>query len=284
MSCSIGFALCLLRRYSRATLIFALVVSISLENAVAQELQRADGPLELRMLSYNIHHAEDTTGKINLAKIATVIREAKADIVALQEVDRNVPRSGNVDQLAELMKALDMHGIFGRNIGLEGGEYGNAILSRWAIVHSENHRLPNVRDGEQRGLLEAYIGMPGDRQLRVFATHFDHRADEEERLQSAAFVNEQRLKVSSSELPYVTILAGDINARPESETLRVLLEKWQMGDHKLAPTIPSDGPRFKIDYIFAERQQPRIKVVAATVLNEPIASDHRPLLCVFSVD
>jgi endonuclease/exonuclease/phosphatase family metal-dependent hydrolase len=241
-------------------------------------------PLVVRVLTYNIHHAEDVNGKLNLERIAEVIRESKADVVALQEVDRHVPRSGKVDQLAELAKVLGMHGIFGRNIDLDGGEYGNAVLSRWPISDWQNHLLPNVRSGEQRGVLEADIQLPGSRQLKLLATHFDHRADETERLQSAAFVNERQEERSRRNAAYTVILAGDINARPESETLQVLLERWQMTDATLAPTIPSAEPKHKIDYIFIERETATIRVLEAVVVDEPIASDHRPLLSVLEIN
>lgn len=268
----------------RSQRIAALLVSLWCGLAACGKVAASDNePLVVRVMTYNIHHAEDTNGQLNLGRIAAVIRESRADVIALQEVDRHVPRSGNVDQLAELAKALDMHGSFGPNIDLAGGEYGNAILSRWPIARWKNHLLPNVRNGEQRGVLEADIQLPGDRPLKLFATHFDHRPSEEERLQSAAFVNQQQVDGANRGASFSVILAGDINARPESETLQVLLQRWQMTDQTLAPTIPSAEPKYKIDYIFIERDAPKIKVLESTVVDEPIASDHRPLLSILEI-
>ena len=63
----------------------------------AQETSRT-----LRVLTYNIHHAAGTDGKVDIERIARVIQSAKPDLVALQEVDQATKRSGGVDQLARL--------------------------------------------------------------------------------------------------------------------------------------------------------------------------------------
>src|SRR5215207_8498273 len=77
----------------------------------------------LRVLSYNIHHAEGTDGKLDLARIAGVIRAAEPDLVAVQEVDRDTTRTNKVDQTAELAKLTKLHGEFAKAIDLQGGGY-----------------------------------------------------------------------------------------------------------------------------------------------------------------
>src|SRR5688572_255745 len=58
----------------------------------------------VRVLTYNVHHGEGTDGKVDLPRIAAVIKAADPDLVALQEVDNKCRRSGKVDQTAELAK------------------------------------------------------------------------------------------------------------------------------------------------------------------------------------
>ena len=70
----------------------------------------------LRVLTYNIHHGAGVDGKLDLKRIASVITGSKADIVALQEVDRNTARAGKVDQVAELARLTKMNALFGPNI------------------------------------------------------------------------------------------------------------------------------------------------------------------------
>lgn len=233
-------------------------------------------PLRLRILSYNIHHGAGVDGKLDLPRIAGVIRGAEPDLVALQEVDRIVERSGRVDQPAELAKLLDMHVAFGANIRLQGGQYGNAVLSKFPLVRHENRLLPNVDRGEQRGLLDADVGLPGGRgELRFLVTHFDHRPDDRERRASVEQVN--RLAMLQPDRP--TILAGDLNDGPSSAVLRELDTRWRRTNDEPRPTVPVDRPVQQIDFVLV-RPVDRWKIVETRVLDEAVASDHRAVLAV----
>ena len=225
----------------------------------------------LRVMTYNIHHGEGTDGKLDLARIARVITEAKPDIVALQEVDRNVERTGNVDQPAELARLTEMSVVFGANIDLQGGQYGNAVLSRLPIVRHENHLLPVVDLGEQRGVLEVEMAA-ADRRVILLATHLDHRRPDAERLASAKLINEL---IGKQTLP--AILAGDLNAVPESAVLAEVLKQWANTTREPKPTIPVDKPERQIDYVLVRPAQ-RWRVVEARVLDEAVASDHRAVV------
>src|SRR5690242_4466409 len=101
---------------------------------VRMELSGAESPNEtrrLRIMTYNIHHAEGLDGKVDTERIAKLINDEKADLVALQEVDRGAERTKKRDLLAELAAATGMKMGFGKNIPLQGGEYGTAILSKF---------------------------------------------------------------------------------------------------------------------------------------------------------
>ncbi|MCA9160258.1 MAG: endonuclease/exonuclease/phosphatase family protein, partial [Planctomycetales bacterium] len=132
--------------------ILSLISSYIPSQVLAQspESSSVEAPLRVTVLSYNIHHAEGVDGRLDLDRIAAVIRRSQADLVSLQEVDQCVTRSERVDQPRELAKRLGMHVVFGANIDLQGGEYGNAVLSRYPIKFNKNHLLPNVGGGEQR--------------------------------------------------------------------------------------------------------------------------------------
>jgi endonuclease/exonuclease/phosphatase family metal-dependent hydrolase len=230
----------------------------------------------LRVLSYNIHHGEGVDGKLDLRRIAEVIRSARPDVVALQEVDRRVERSGGVDQAAELAERTGMNVVFGGNISLQGGHYGNAILSRFPIRRHENRLLPNLNQGEQRGVIDAEIELPGwSSRLRFLATHLDHRRDPAERIASAKAINEWVADAPRQ----LTLLAGDLNAVVGSEPLKVLERRWSHTTDPPLPTIPVDRPQRQIDYILF-RPAERWEVVDVRVLDEAVASDHRPILAV----
>jgi len=239
----------------------------------------ADEPVRLRVLSYNIHHAEGVDRKLDLERIAAVILSAEPDLVALQEVDRRVARSQSVDQPAELARLTKMHVAFGGNIELQGGQYGNAILSRFPIQSHRNVHLPNFENGEQRGAIVATIAIPGLREsLLLLATHLDHRRSDRERVASAEVLN--RLVAEQPQRP--ALLAGDLNDVHGSSTLEELGKQWAHSTPAPLPTIPVTNPARQIDFVLF-RPQPRWQVVEVQVLDESVASDHRPILAVLEL-
>lgn len=258
-------------RWSALAAIFATV-------SIATSAQDIPGEsATLRVLTYNIHHGQGVDGKVDLARIANVIRSASPDIVAIQEVDQNVTRSGSIDQPAELARLTDMQVAFGGNITLQGGEYGNAILSKLPFLSYRNHLLPNLDKGEQRGLLVAQIRVK--RQVVSFiSTHFDHRRGDQERLESAGLVNQKFANQPS--IP--AILAGDLNATRNSEVLVRLSQAWEIAGETVQRTSPANRPARQIDFILS-RPLDDWTVLETRVLDEPIASDHRPLLAVLKL-
>jgi endonuclease/exonuclease/phosphatase family metal-dependent hydrolase len=235
-------------------------------------------PLQLRVLCYNIHHAEGVDGKLDLPRIARVILSVKPDLVALQEVDQNTKRTEQVDQAVELARLTKMKSIFGSNIDFQGGHYGNAILSRFPIVRKKNLHLPNVDSGEQRGVLESVIKVSKDQSIFFLATHLDHRRPDEERLASAKFIN-QMIGISDGR---PAILVGDFNDVPDSSTLKEIGKLWVRTNSDIAPTIPVAKPTRQIDYILV-RPKNRWKVIESKVLDENVASDHRAIFAVIEL-
>jgi endonuclease/exonuclease/phosphatase family metal-dependent hydrolase len=234
------------------------------------------GKKTLRVLTYNIHHGEGTDGKLDLARVAKVIAAAEPDLVAVQEVDRKAARTGRVDQAAELGKLTGLHAEFARAIDLQGGEYGQAVLSRFPVKIAKVHPLPGKKGQETRIVVEARVEPGGGRPALTFlATHFQHD-DAATRKEQAAKLNEL---FGTADRPL--ILAGDLNATPDSEPMKLIAEKWS---YATAPgkglfTIPAGEPRRQIDYVLF-RPAGRFRVVEAKVIAEPVASDHRPVLAV----
>ena len=236
-------------------------------------------PVRLRVLCYNIHHAEGVDGKLDVPRIARVILSVNPDLVALQEVDQNTRRTRKVDQVAELARLTKMNSAFGANIEFQGGKYGNAILSRFPITHHKNHHLPNVNSGEQRGMLESLIRTSAKDTILFQVTHLDHRRPEQERLASAKFINQ--LIGDRDNVP--AILAGDFNAVPGSRTLKEFGKLWMRTNPEMIPTVPVTKPVRQIDYILV-RPKDRWKLVNAQVLDESVASDHRAIFAVIELN
>ena len=254
----------------RASLLAILACAGSFASGWAAE------QLRVRVLTYNIHHGEGTDGKLDLARTAAVIKPLKPDVVALQEVDKKTTRSRGVDQAAELGKLTEMHVAFGKAMDFAGGQYGEAILSRYPLTEVQVHSLPFTEGCEPRCALAARVRLGEDGPEIMFAgTHLEH-AKASLRLCQAQKLNPAL--AAKNALP--TILAGDFNDVPDSPAIKVLQPHWTDATAgQPDPTWPSDQPRMKIDYVFF-RPVDGWRVVEKQVINEPVASDHRPLLVV----
>jgi uncharacterized membrane protein YgaE (UPF0421/DUF939 family) len=81
----------------------------------------------LTLLTFNIHSANDQDGEVALEQIIEEIRETDAQLVGLQEVEHNMPRSNYQDQARLIAEALGYHYYYGENINILGVQYGNAL-------------------------------------------------------------------------------------------------------------------------------------------------------------
>ena len=118
----------------KTKLITLLLSGLALSMAAASE------PLTLRVMTFNIHHGEGIDGRLDLERIARVITDARADLVGLQEVDRGVERTQRRDIPTELARLTGLAVRFESNLPHQGGEYGNAVLSRFPVKTSRNTR------------------------------------------------------------------------------------------------------------------------------------------------
>ena len=229
----------------------------------------------LRVMTYNIHHGRGMDGKVDLERIAALIREADVDLVALNEVDKGTARTDGRDLARELAELCGMKHVFAKNIDFRGGEYGNAVLSRLPIHSHRNLHYRMLRPGEQRGLLQVTTTAHG-RPLRFFVTHIDHREDDRERVSN---VQEIEALLAAEPDPPV-ILVGDFNDTPGSRTHRGLVEhfvdSWAHFDAGDGFTYPSKTPRKRIDYVFLQKGK-RLVPLSVTIPSS-LASDHLPLV------
>jgi endonuclease/exonuclease/phosphatase family metal-dependent hydrolase len=244
-------------------------------------------PNELRIVTYNIHHGEGTDNKFDLSRIAKVVLAEKPDIVALQEVDQKTNRASHVDQPAEFAKLMDMHVYFGHNIDYDGGGYGTAVLTNLPVRSVERIKLKSFyestpKHAEQRGVQVLELGDKTDPPLWFLCTHLDYRPKDDERMDSAHTINDLVEKHATEP----AIIAGDFNATPDSAPLKEFAKEWKVaGEEPTDPhvgkyfTFPSDKPTHRIDYVMC-RPASDWKVVEVRVLDEPVASDHRPVLTV----
>lgn len=229
---------------------------------------RAQNDVELRVLSYNILHGATLKGDFNMDTIANRFLAHDADLIGMQEVDRLTNRAKKMDLVTELGFRTKMAPLFGRAMYYDSGEYGEGILSRYSFVSTRNHPLPASPSKEPRAALEALVRLPSGDTLAFVGTHLDH-TQEEERIRQA-----ERLVEIYTDFPYPVILCGDLNATPDSETMQILFKIFKpcYGNNP-APTIPSSGPKSKIDYILLDKNH-KWAVDEVEVICDQVVSDH----------
>ena len=228
------------------------------------------------VLTYNIHRGVGLDGVTDLERIARVIRDSGADLVALQEVDVGTRRSAGVDQAAELARLTGLHVAFGEAMPYDGGSYGEAVLSRFPLLATSVHALPHSDDREPRCALAVRVETPAG-PLRFVGTHLDHLRDPADRIAQVTALD----ALFADGLP--TVLAGDFNDQPGAESLSHLADRWAdvLGPVERA-TFPADAPERAIDHVFV-RPAARFGRASAEVLGEAVASDHRPVRAVLEL-
>lgn len=225
----------------------------------------------INAMTYNIRHGVGTDNKLDLARIADVLQQHNPDIIALQEVDLRAARSDDTNQAAYLANQLNMHPAFARFMPFQGGNYGIAILSRFPITRVQSIPLP--KGNEPRVALAVDTRLPNDQIVTVIAVHFDWVNDDTYRYAQAetlaAWIDQQSTPC---------ILMGDLNDTPASRTLKLFtdraIEANKPDDNRF--TFSSTDPQSEIDFIFCIPPQ-RWTPSQAQVIDEPLASDHRPV-------
>ncbi|ATL46982.1 endonuclease [Chitinophaga caeni] len=251
-----------------------------------------DPPVEekpkVKVMTYNIYGARASSGTpADLDMIAEVIKSENPDLVALQEVDAFTTRTGkDVHQARDLAKLTGMEWYFTKAMDLQGGEYGDAVLSKFPIKNATRYSLPVASGvgGETRSVALITVEKEG-KEFHFASTHLDHLALEDNRILQA---NELKKIITSLQLPI--IIAGDLNAKPESETMSIIKQYLTTGCIKQCPnTFPSDNPDRTIDYILYTP----INKFSVQSYNSPngyvasqsaYASDHRPVVAIFTLN
>lgn len=218
----------------------------------------------LRIMSYNIRNGIGTDNVAQLQRTADVILRERPDILALQEVDSVTQRTHHRYILGDLAQMTLMHPTYAPAIPLGEGKYGVGILSKEKPLRYNYYPLPGRE--ELRTLLvvefEDYV---------YCCTHLS--LTPEDQLLSLPVIN----RIADT-IRKPLFIAGDMNAHPDSEFIGELKKNFRIISHTKAATYPADRPDELLDYIAVHKKDSAIVTpVAARVVNEPLASDHRPI-------
>ncbi len=161
----------------------------------------------MRLLSYNIHKGiGGRDRRYRLERVIEVIEAENPDLIFLQEVDRDVPRSRHDDQPRLLTQHFQTEGhLYQQNVRLKSGGYGNLLLSRWPFRTTHQISL-RLRSKKPRGAQIAVIDTP-EGPLQAVNCHLG--LAERERHWQVGHLLDHPLFQESAELPLV--IAGDYN-------------------------------------------------------------------------
>ena len=238
----------------------------------------------LRVMTYNIYGARATSpaNAADLDAIAEMIRRQNPDFVTLNEVDVFTNRTGkDVHQARDLAEKRGMEWHFSKAIDRDGGEYGDAVLSKYPILEKRSYRLPCAAEqpGEDRSLCVIRVQIDG-KDLYVASTHLDHLSGDASRLVQATEIR----RIRDTELEGDLILCGDLNAIPSSNVIATMTSFLTNTGPIDQYTFPSDDPSRKIDYIMYAPiehfgvQNCQVVSRGDQQVGGVDASDHRPVI------
>ena len=237
----------------RSNLLTILLICITLA-ACTQRRQ-------VLVMSYNVRHCAGMDLVVNYDRTAGVILRQQPDVVALQELDSMTGRSGRCYQLGELARRTGYHDVFGAAIDYDGGKYGVGLLTRETPLSTRCVPLPG---DEPRVLLVVEL-----KEYVMACTHLD--LEDTCRWASVPLIVEEAHRWDK---PF--LLAGDWNDTPDSELLQEMARHFTILSGGEV-SYPADKPQECLDYVALFNGR-TTTVLSTQVLDEPEASDHRPVV------
>jgi endonuclease/exonuclease/phosphatase family metal-dependent hydrolase len=256
----------------------------------------------VRLATFNLMHGRSLhDGRVEPQRLRAAVAGLDADVLGMQEVDRDQPRSGKVDLAALAAAALGERTAFRfapAVIGTPGegfraataadpgdGEphYGVALATRLPVLSWHETRLPAapvrspvfvpgpgggviLLDDEPRVLLVAVVEASTG-PMTVATTHLSFVPGWNVR-------QLRRVIRALRTLPAPRLLLGDLNLPGR---MAAVVSGWTMLAHR--PTYPSAMPRVQFDHVLLDpRGGMRLPPVRGVEAPAVAISDHRPLV------
>ena len=240
-----------------------------------------------RLVTWNVHRCVGRDGRCAPERIARLLAELNADIIALQELDIRRSRTGRVDQAEAIAEALGMTHHFHPAYRVMEEAYGDAILTARPSRFIKGAALPGVgplAGLEPRGAVWASVHV-GGAELNVVNTHLGLRG-RERLVQVETLLGPDWIGGPACREP--VMLVGDFNAIPRSRVyarLSAAFHDAQCVGQRRKPqaTFPARLPFLRLDHVFVSRG---VDVSRAQTLRSPearIASDHLALVVDFTL-
>jgi endonuclease/exonuclease/phosphatase family metal-dependent hydrolase len=228
-------------------------------------MEAPDGTV--RLMTWNIHGALGRNPRFDVDRVVSLVQRHRPDIVALQEIDSRRARAAHVeDPFDALQRALGRHGARAKAVTTADGDYGQALISRWAMENTEIHDL-SYKEREPRRAICTDIRTPAG-PLRVIATHLGLSMFERHRQADALLGMLGATRTT-------TVAMGDFNDWLWAGSVRRRLARMLPGYTRYR-TFPARCPVFHLDRIYV---WPRPALVGSRTDHEARGiSDHLPVI------
>lgn len=231
---------------------------------------------QFRFATYNIHKGRGMDGRVRIERIADVLEEINADVIALQEVVNHDDRDKEEHQACYLADRLGYHWTVGETRRHRGGVYGNVTLSRWNFEASRHVNL-SVPNREPRGALRTDIQV-GSHLLHIFNVHLGTAV--RERVQQAHLIDRHLLQ--ALDISGHRVVLGDFNDWNHGLVTRKLSAEFHLNDicdHvKRTRAYPALLPLLHLDHIYLDQHFRIESAFFHRTRKSLIASDHLPLV------
>jgi len=240
--------------------------------------------MQLRLVTYNMHKGIGGVDRLyRPLRVIEAIQHCAPDIVLLQEVDENVPRSHHHRQVDLVGDALALpHRAYQANVRLKIGHYGNAILSRFPLADVQDLEL-TVPLKKRRRALVAHCRVKSDqhtRTLLLFNVHLG-LAGYERTIQMKRLLTSEILSHTRHDTG--VIVAGDYNDVWGTLGRRLLEPAGFKAACFRRRTFPAVLPMRPLDHVYYRGLLEADHSFASRTEVARQASDHLPLVVDFRI-
>jgi endonuclease/exonuclease/phosphatase family metal-dependent hydrolase len=240
-----------------------------------------------RIVTYNIHKSRGLDRRVRPHRIAQVLKQIDADIIALQEVVGMDEIAREHNQVRAIAEELGFEFRIGENRRHYGAAYGNALLTRLPILAQHNHDI-TWGHTEPRGCLEVTLALnPQDDAspvLKIFNVHLG-TSFKERRHQSSRLLD---VLENNSEQTAPRIVLGDFNEWTRGHASRLLQRHFNSAEPTgrlgRAWTYPGVLPLVHLDHIYFDPPLALERIALHRGRVALVASDHLPVVADFKLD